>query len=339
MHAGRHYSLREVGYWTRREALLFLIISGVPTVLHAALGWKWLAFPWLPIALVGTAVAFITGFKNNASYSRLWEARQIWGSIVNISRSWGVMVLDFLAPSPTASEETSAYLRAAQQRLIYRHIAWLTALRYQLREQRDWENMKLRHNIEYKERYNVSEWEGSLDEELARLMEPDEVQYVLTKKNRATQIIALQSRELSRLAQNGFLSDFQHVEMERAIAGFYDAQGRCERIKNFPYPRQFATLNLIFTWLFIVLVPLGLLQEFQKLGENIVWFTIPAGVTVSWVFHTMDKIGESSENPFEGSANDIPITALCRTIEIDLREMRDEAEIPPPVRPVNYILM
>ncbi|MCY1066110.1 bestrophin family ion channel [Nannocystis sp. RBIL2] len=116
-------------------------------------------------------------------------------------------------------------------------------------------------------------------------------------------------------------------------------RGKCERIKNFPYPRQFATLNLLFVWLFIALVPLGLLQEFSKLGDGFVWLTIPAGVIVAWVFHTMDKIGESTENPFEGGPNDVPITAIARAIEVDLREMLGQKDLPPLLQPRGEILM
>ena len=131
----------------------------------------------------------------------------------------------------------------------------------------------------------------------------------------------------------------RQIELQRALAAFIDAQGRCERIKNFPYPRQYATLNLIFIWLFIVLVPLALLSEFQKLGASFIWLTIPVSTLIAWVFHSIEKIGESSENPFEGSANDIPITSLSRTIEIDLREMLREEKLPAPLTPVNNISM
>lgn len=307
-----------------------MLVSAIPTALYVLLGWKWLTIPWLPVAMVGTAVAFITGFKNNASYARLWEARQIWGGIVNSSRTWAIMTLDFI-PSAEAA--------AGRQRLIHRHIAWLTALRYQLREPRQWENMRRHHNVEYSRRYRVAEWDGNLEQELGKLLGTSDLSYLNGKKNRATHLIALQSRELRGLVEQSALSEFRHVEMERILAAFYDAQGKCERIKNFPYPRQFATLNLFFTWLFIVLTPFGLLQEFQKLGDSFVWMTIPASVIVTWVFHTMDKIGESSENPFEGSPNDVPVTAMSRTIEIDLRQMLGETEIPEAVQPVNNILM
>lgn len=88
MHTGKRYTFKEVILWTRRDILQLIIIAAVPTTLYQLLNWKWLTLPWLPVALLGTAVAFVIGFKNNASYDRLWEARRIWGSITNFSRSW-----------------------------------------------------------------------------------------------------------------------------------------------------------------------------------------------------------------------------------------------------------
>ena len=95
----------------------------------------------------------------------------------------------------------------------------------------------------------------------------------------------------------------------------------------------------MFTKLFTLLVPFGMLGEFAKLGDGFIWLTIPFSALVAWVFNMMEKIGESTENPFEGSANDVPITAMTRTIEIDLREMLGEAEIPAPLTPQGHILM
>jgi ion channel-forming bestrophin family protein len=342
MHAGRHYSMREVFLWTRRETAIFLLIAVVPTLLYSALGWTWLTMPWLPIALVGTAVAFITGFKNNTSYNRLWEARQIWGGIVNTSRAWAVMALDYVhAPTATAAavDPAAASPTDAQRALIRRHLAWITALRYQLRQPRAWENMQLSHNVEFRAAYTIPEHRQPLDEALRAYLSPDELTQTLAYSNRATYLLRAQSKALRDLVAEGALSELRQLELVNALATLYEHQGKCERIKNFPYPRQFATINLIFTWLFIALVPFGLLQEFQKLGGHFIWLTIPASVLVSWVFHTMDKIGESSENPFEGSANDVPMAGLCRAIEIDLRELLGDKDIPPPLQPVNNILM
>jgi putative membrane protein len=296
-----------------------------------------ISLPWLPIALVGTAVAFVVGFKNNATYGRVWEARQIWGSIINTSRSWGIMAKDFIT-SPDRSINANE-LNDIHTRLIYRHIGWLTALRFQLREPRGWENLTRNYNAEYRKHYSIPEHETKMEDEIARFLSHEELTYILTKKNRATQLIHLQSNDLRKLREAGLIDGFRHIEMENLLVNLYEQQGKCERIKNFPYPRQFATLNLYFVWLFCLLVPFGLLQEFDKLGDHFVWLTIPFSILVSWVFLTMEKIGEATENPFEGTPNDVPIAALTRNIEIDLREMLDEKNIPSPSQAVNNILM
>lgn len=90
---------------------------------------------------------------------------------------------------------------------------------------------------------------------------------------------------------------------------------------------------------------LGLLREFERLGDGTIlegytiWFNIPFSALVTWAFHTLDSVGESSVNPFEGSANDVPITQISRTIEIDMRDMLDETSIPEPIQPKNNIVM
>jgi putative membrane protein len=332
MHAGRNYTLKEISTWTRRETAAFLLIAAIPTLLFQLAGWTWLTLPWQPLAIVGTAVAFVTGFKNNASYARLWEARQIWGSIVNSSRAWSLLVHDLLPPT----DGSGADIRTS---LIYRHLAWVTALRFQLREPRVWENMNASHNREYQRKYQVVEWETKLEDALRPLLPPTELSTALACKNRATHLLSLQGRDIARLRAAGLVSEFDRLELERTLVSLLDAQGRCERIKNYPYPRQFATLNLLFVWTLIVLMPLALLAEFSNIGPNFPWATIPTSIVVSWVFHTMDKIGTVSENPFQGGPNDVPITALSRTIEIDLREALGESNIPAALQPVNHILM
>jgi ion channel-forming bestrophin family protein len=341
MHAGRHYSIKEVLYWTRRDIYFLLALACIPTLLYEMLDCKWMTLPWVPIALVGTAVAFLVGFKNNATYDRMWEARRSWGAIVNSSRNWGICVRDLISARHAKAPVSDAELHNVQRRMIYRHFAWLTALRFQLREPRVWENMSKDYNVEYrKKNFRVEEQDGSLADELAKYLSPEEVTDVMSRKNKATHIIGLQSKQLKQLLHDaGLIEDFRQMELNRILAEFYNQQGTCERIKNFPYPRQFATANMYFIKLFIVMLPFGMLQEFAKMGEGFVWLTIPFSALVSWVFTTMEKIGESTENPFEGSANDIPMTAMSRTIEIDLREMLDETDIPQAIQPVHNILL
>lgn len=311
-----------------------LILSSVATGLYYFLDWTWLGIPWVPVALIGTAAAFITGFRNTQTYNRLWEARQIWGAIVNNSRTWGIMVRDFVRDDDKDLE------RYYHQQLFYRHFAWLTALRFQLREIKSWETVKTKpYNLEYLAYYDVPEWQSDLGEELKNYLSEPEHHYILAKKNRAAQIVALQSKQLRALHESGNISNLNYVEMENLLKELYDQQGKNERIKNFPYPRQFASISIYFVYMLTFLLPLGFLSEFAKLGEHYIWLTIPFSTLVGWVFLTLEQVGESTENPFEGSANDVPITSMSRAIEIDMREMLDETDLPVAIGPTNNILM
>lgn len=340
MHAGKNFSFKEVVLWTRRDIYLLLLISTAATFCYKVLGWQWLSIPWLPVALLGTAVAFVVGFKNNASYDRMWEARKAWGAIVNASRTWGIMVKDFISDKHATQKISEESLKAEKEKLIQYHIAWLSALRFQLREPRAWEAIYKKHNMEYKEKwFKVHEHGNKMEDDLLLHIDREVVDVIMTKSNKAAQIIALQSENLKRLLDMGLIEDFRHMELEKVLVELYNQQGASERIKNFPYPRQFATLNLYFIRIFICLIPLGMLQEFEKLGGNMIWLSIPFSALSSWIFTTLEKIGESTESPFEGSANDVPITAISRGIEIDLKEMFEMENIPASIKPENNILV
>lgn len=337
MNVGSHYKLTHFIPWTRTNIYKVALLSVVPTVLYAVFGLHWIALPWTVVALVGVGAAFIAGFRNTQTYNRLWEARQIWGAIVNDSRTWGIMTRDFVTEADTQSD--SPNVKEAHRRLIYRHIAWLTALRHQLRKVQAWENQNKFYFKKYLKFYEVPEWKSELAGELKPYLSGEELEYVLKKQNRATQLLSLQSADLKNLKKQNLIEPFPYVEMEKILKDFFTHQGKAERIKNFPYPRQFASINLFFIWLLATLVPFGLLEPLSKLGEYSVWLTIPLSIIIGWVFTSLDQVGESTENPFEGGANDIPMAALSRTIEIDLREMLEETELPGPVKPVNNILM
>ncbi|MPS64818.1 MAG: multidrug transporter [Chryseobacterium sp.] len=338
MNISSHYKLKHFIPWTRSKIYKMLLLSIIPTLLFYFLDWKWLAIPWVPVALLGTATAFISGFKNTQTYNRTWEARQVYGAIINNSRAFGIMVKDFIRSEDKIQE------KQLHQEIIYRHFAWLTALRFQLREIKSWENVKTKsYNREYLQYYNVPEWESSLNEELAGFLSEEELQYILSIKNRATQIISSQSSQLKKLNEENKISDYNYVALENQLKELYDQQGKCERLKNFPYPRQFSSINLYFTNALCLLMPLGFIGEFSKMtekfGDNIIWLAIPFSVLLGWVFLVLEQIGESTENPFEGNANDIPITQISRNIEIDLREMLGEKDLPPAIVAQNNILM
>jgi putative membrane protein len=123
------------------------------------------------------------------------------------------------------------------------------------------------------------------------------------------------------------------------LGELYDLQGGCERIKTTPLFRQYSLFSRIFVNLFILLLPFGLINEMSKFGEYGIWLTIPFTTLISWVFMTMEQIGEASENPFDNGLNDTPISTICRNIEIDILEMLGETDLPPKLEPYNNVML
>ena len=336
MHTGKRYGNLEVFLWTRRNVYHLFIIGLIPVLAYEVVGLTFIALPWTVVALLGTATAFIVGFRNSQTYSRTWEARQIWGSIVNSSRTWTIQCRDFI--------EDASMVKL----LVYRHFAWLTALRYAMREPRGWETMTQINNREFQQKtFHVPEQNTPLADEIKKYLHEPELSKILATKNKAAQLLAVQGQTLKTLHTQGQLDVMKFIELERTLKDLTDAQGRSERIKNFPYPRQFATVNKILVKLFVVLLPFCMLNEFDELNKDLagcmngymVWCVVPFSMLISWVFTSLDQIGESTENPFEGNANDVPISQISRNIEIDLREMLGETDLPPALQPENNIIL
>ncbi|WP_422091795.1 bestrophin family protein [Tenacibaculum ovolyticum] len=352
MYAKRNYSVKIMLLWTRRNIYKFIAIATIPTVLYVVFDWEFIRLPWLPIALVGSALAFVVSFKNKASYDRLWEARKVWGGIVNTSRSLTIMINDFIKNELNEEKLSDNELFAIRKQLVMRHVAWMTSLRHALRTPKPWEMSDTNSSDkEYMKDIQINEQKFTLEEELVGYLSEDEKAYVLSKSNKQNTCLNLQSKHLRKLKDRDLISWFSYVEMEKLIVELFTLQGKTERIKNSPYPRQFATLNLFFVWIFVFLLPFGIINFFDKIGleilknssnssaitefiaKNLVWLSIPFSVIISWIFHTMERIGEVSENPFEGFADDIPITTMARGIEIDIRQMIDDdlSLIPDPI--------
>ena len=353
MYTKKKYSIFDMVFWTRQETVIFLLLALITAVLYQVAGLTWLRLPWTPIALIGTAVAFLIGFQNNAAYGRAWEARQIWGGIVNESRTWAIWVRDMVVDERADAFATEEELQEIRRELVLRHVAWLTTLRYSMRQSRPWEVFNQhRTNRSWYEQLCIPERDFPLEGELATLLPADEIQSVLAKTNKPAAILTRQSQRLRELKQEGLVWEFSFLELEGLIRDLLTLQGKSERIKNFPYPRQYATLSHDIVRVFVVLLPLGVIPEFADIGREIaasfplagryfVWAGVPFSVIVSWVFHTMQRIGTSGENPFEGSANDVPISTMSRGIEIDMREIIDSAPetIPQPLPSVLGIQM
>ena len=305
----------------------------------------WFSIPWLPLSVIGTAVAFYIGFKNNQAYDRLWEARKIWGAIVNSSRMWGSNVKAYVSNQFIDEPRSEDELVQIHQRLLYRHIGYLYTLRSQLLIPTSWEHIKQSGHVGRVAEKRMKTWGVGLhndeitEQELRTFIPEKELETLINFKNSATQIIDLQSQELQQLRRMNLIDDFRHMELQQLLNDFYTHQGKAERIKKFPLPRQYGSISFIFVGLFIFLLPFGMVSEFYKLGSWAIWLSIPFTIMVGWVYIMMELVGDNSENPFEGLGNDIPMLSLCRIIEIDLREMLGETEVPPNIEAKNGVLM
>jgi len=333
MYIGKRYPLTGVIRWSGKYILMFFILDTIPIILYKYFDCTWLAIPWQPIALIGIAVSFYLGFKNNSSYDRLWEARKIWGGIVNASRTFTIMSRDFITNEFSGEKLSDKELHDIHKTVVHRHVAWLKALTYQLRVIKPWEHVS-NDDSDLRKMGDVHH-EDNHFEKLMPYLSYSEYEYVLTKGNKASHILSLQSKSLLDLKLKGLIEDFRHMELANRLGEFYTLQGQSERIKNFPFPRQYATVNYIFVWIFLILLPFGMLNIFSDtshLGSS--WLAIPFTMLVSWVFILMEMIGDYSENPFEGLYNDVPISSMTRSIEIDIRQMLDESNLPEPIKPV-----
>ncbi|NNF22694.1 MAG: hypothetical protein HKN67_12190 [Saprospiraceae bacterium] len=331
MQAGKRYKLIHTLNWTKKAILVFTLWAFVPLVLHNYFDMHWIHLPWQPISLIGIAVAFYLGFKNNSSYERMWEARKIWGGIVNTSRSITVMFRDFINNDEAINKHTDEELGNIRKEMIHRHVSWLHALTYQLRKLKEWEHTDEKELI-VREELGVTYSESQFDK-LKEYLNQGDFEYVMSKGNRASHILSLQSKRLSELRRQGIVEHFRHLEIQALITELYTLQGKSERIKNFPFPRQYATVNYFFVVLFIILLPFGMVDVFSDNGDlhHISWLSIPFSVVGSWVFWMMEMIGEYSENPFEGLYNDVPISSMAVGIERDIRQMIEETDLPDPV--------
>lgn len=319
---------------TLRSILVFVLYSSFITSLYVFFEMDWLKIPWIPLTLLGIALAFYVGFKNNSAYDRTWEARKIWGGIVNSSRSWGAMVHGFVTNEFAHEKMSDEALKEVHKTLVYRHIAWIYRLKRQLRTVKEWEHDK-KINKTYRKYIETLFPNDEADKELENYMSSQEAQQILNAKNGCTQIIFKQTEDLKVLKEKGLIDDFRHMELQSLLTEFYTLQGQCERIKNFPLPRLYASLSIYFVYIFIFLLPLGMITAYadSNLPETYIWGVVPFSTLISWIFWMMEGAGDYAENPFEALAFDIPMSSLTRTIEIDLREMLGETDLPEPITP------
>lgn len=251
-------------------------------------------------SVFGTILSLLLAFRSNQAYDRWWEARTIWGAIVNDSRSFGRQVLTMM--ENPANEDIKAF----QDRMILRQIAWCYALTKSLRNTDPMPHIK--------EFLNAKEFE-----------------YIKKFSNKPVALLDLHGKDLQYALKMGWVNQFQQVNLDSSLCKFSDSMGKSERIKKTVFPTTYGLYIKAAVWVFILLLPFGLVDLFGFL-------MVPVLMIVATFFYLIEKTAVQLQDPFENKATDIPLMAISRTIEIDLKEMiqNEEIEIPEPYKTKHF---
>jgi putative membrane protein len=329
MHVGRSYRLVDFALWSRRSVIYMSVVSVVAVLAYIVPPFAGFAVPWAVVLVLGTTVSLVSGFKNSQVLTRSSEALAAFSQIASSSRILASVSCDFLAPD-------------LARQVLYRHLAWLTALRFSLRRPLPWETMSRGANREYRRRYyHIAEDLSSVEAELRALLGDDGVA-IAAREQPALELLQQQARQFNALLKDDAVPSSAYGEFMRVLRDCHDQQAKCDRIKNTPYPRQYAIVTTMFVWIFVTLMPFGTVPIFAALGTSIpalvaIWLTVPFTVLLGWIYLSLDQVGESTSNPFEGGPNDVPMSQTCRDIEIELRSRLGETALPPRLQPVNGI--
>ncbi|MCX7097852.1 MAG: bestrophin family ion channel [Methylococcales bacterium] len=271
--------------------------------------------PTLPLGVLITPMSIFLAFQINQSYDRWWEARRLWGQLTNVSRSLSRQITTFLTAQRIANIPDKNAEASIHQDLLYRHLAYINTLRIALRSggslsERDW-----------------------LD--LRQFLSDAEIAVLKGAANVPTQLLQIQAKALAILIGKDVAEQQVLMQLDNGLSQLYDIQGSCERIKRSAFPDRFNFHTRLFVWVLAVLIPFCLIETEQR-------FDVVAMTTetlLAFIFVTIERLGSELRDPFENRINDTPMSTLCRSIEIDLRQQLGETQLPPPLAPVGGVLM
>lgn len=256
--------------------------------------------PKMPLtiaAFLGTAISVLLSFKMSQSYDRWWEARKIWGAIVNDSRSFVLQLQAFL------DKEHSPVIKE----MSYRQIAWCYSLGQSLRGLNPLESCDA-----FLSKYDID---------------------ILTPfRNKPLGILQMNVAAISRLKSEGHLSDFEHIQLNNTCVRFSDSMGAAERINSTVFPTAYRMFLHFTIYLFVIILSVALKG---------VWlvYEIPLILLVSIVFFMLEKTAYYLQDPFRNRPSDTPVTAISRTIEINIKQLLGEADVPDPVTKDAFYIM
>ncbi len=286
------YILNKVKY----EMLYVLIIS----LLMQYLTHQFRAFlPEMPLpipAFIGTAISILLSFKLNQSYDRWWEARKVWGSIVNDSRSFVLQLQSLVAKG---NESTI-------KKIAYRQIAWCYGLGQSLRG------------------LNPAE-------KLERFITNDELTIVNNHKNVPLALLQLHSSDIAELKNDSRIDVLCQLQLDNTLVRLCDAMGKAERIKSTVFPVTYRLFLHLMIYLFVITLSISL----SDVGGL---FEIPLLLILSAAFFLLEKTATHLQDPFNNKPTDTAVTAIARTIEINIKQLLKETDIPPSHQPLKFYL-
>jgi len=294
-----------------KNILFSLICAGSAYVLHLYLGRANLYVPTEVVSVLGVALAIILGFRNSSAYDRWWEARKIWGGIVNESRSFTRQALTILDPQEVPKQHWDNCVR-----IVKGQIAWVNALKLQLREIDD---KKI--------------W----DEQVGKYLRDSDYEYIMSKQNHVTHLGMLQGYSIKELQAHETMDIFSYIQMDDTLTRITDLQGKAERIKGTPLPRPYDYYTLTFLNIFILTFPFAFMEIFRKIDA--VELIFPVTVMIGWIFYQIYVFGYVMSNPFANWKTDVALDSICNTIEIDLIEAIGEKDKPEKLKPHKGALM
>ncbi|HOA37542.1 MAG TPA: bestrophin family ion channel [Flavihumibacter sp.] len=274
----------------KTELIWISIYAIAIAVLYETYNLTWISVPIAVPAILGTVISLLLGFRSNQAYDRWWEARHVWGAIVNDSRTLARQVISF-----TSNLYEDEAIVSFRQRMINRQIAWCFCLGQFLRK-------------------------GNCRRSLDKRVSARDMEYLSNMDHIPGGLLDLNARDLKMALDKGWINSYQHVEIDRTLSRLCDAMGKCERIKNTVFPVTYS-LYIHFTMLFfIALLPFGVIEYFGL-------FEVPLVIAIAASFLLIEKMAIHLQDPFEGKPTDTPMTAIAHNIEKNLKQMMAE-EVP-----------
>lgn len=268
--------------------------------------WDRPAFSLAAVGLLVTSLSIFLVFRVNESFGRWWEARQLWGNLVNASRSFARQATTLIEGGESEGER----VRTLHRDLVYRQIAFANALRLSLRQQDDWQQIE-------------------------QLLHHEEFSQLAHAVNKPTFLLQRQGEQLASAAADGLLSELGRNQFDRTLLELHNVQGSCERIKTTPFPEKIAYYSRVIAWVMAITGAIAIMDTDNHF-DLVDMIVVPV---LMFSFVLIERLGAELRNPFDNAPADVPMTALCRTIERDLRQVLGEEEIPPMPEAENGVLM